>query len=355
MFKKTIAVVLVLLIIIVIWFVNLLWSAGQFKTIEPHFDGTCNPIAGLSGAEDITIHPKTGIAYISACDRRAVNAGKAGYGAIYAYSLNATDPILFNLTSNMGKDFQPHGISLYVDDNGKGFLFAINHGRDVHTIEVFELIGMLLYHTKTISDPMLVSPNDLVAVGPDSFYVSNDHGYTSGIMRVMEDYLKLPYSNVVYYDGSRFSEAAGGIRYANGINVSRDGKTLYLCSVTGLSLHLYDRELSSGKLNLREKIKLGTGVDNIEVDPSGGLWIGAHPRILDFVAHANDPSRLSPSQILYLSPKPSGGFNIKEVYLNKGDELSASSVAAVRGKRMLIGGVFDPKFLDCQMEETESK
>jgi len=355
MFKKTIGVVLVLFVIIVIWFVNLLWSAGQFKTIEPHFDGTCKQILGLTGAEDITIHPKTGVAYISTCDRRAVAAGKAGMGGIYAYNLNAPDSVLFNLTSNMGEDFQPHGISLYVDSNGKDFLFAINHAKGRHTVEVFELIGILLYHTKTISDPMLVSPNDLVAVGPNSFYVSNDHGNASGIMRVMEDYLKLPLSNVVYYDGSRFSEVASGIKYANGINVSSDGKTLYLCSVTGLSLHLYDRELSSGRLHLREKIKLNTGVDNIEMDSSGGLWIGAHPRLLDFVAHASDPSRLSPSQILYLSPKSSGGFDITEVYLNKGDELSASSVAAVRGKRMLIGGVFDPKFLDCQMGEEGSE
>ncbi|MBW1813498.1 MAG: SMP-30/gluconolactonase/LRE family protein [Deltaproteobacteria bacterium] len=245
MFKKTITVALVLLIIIVIWFVNLLWSAGQFKTIEPHFEGACTQ----------------------------VNAGKAGNGAIYAYNLNAPDPVLFNLTSNMGRDFQPHGISLYVDNNGKGFLFAINHARGVHTIEVYELIGIALYHTKTISDPMLVSPNDLVAVGPDSFYVSNDHGHVSGIMRVMEDYLKLPLSNVVYYDGSRFSEAASGIKYANGINVSSDGKTLYLCAVTELSLRLYDREVSSGKLSLREKIKLDTGVDNIEIDNWIRGWI----------------------------------------------------------------------------------
>lgn len=355
MFKKTIGVVLVLLIIIVIWFVNLLWSAGQFKTIKPHFNGECKQIPGLTGAEDITIHPKTGIAYISACDRRAVATGKEGMGAIYAYDLKASNPVLFNLTSSMGKDFQPHGISLYVDNKAKDFLFVINHAGGRHTVEVFELIGIALYHTKTISDPMLVSPNDLVAVGPDSFYVSNDHGHTTGIMRVLEDYLKLPYSNVVYYDGSRFSEAASGIRYANGINVSDDGKTLYLCSVTGLSLYVYDRELSSGKLNLREKTKLNTGVDNIEVDTSGGLWIGAHPRILDFVSHAKDPSRLSPSQILYVSPNPDGGFHISEIYLNKGDELSGSSVAAVRGRRMLIGSVFDPKFLDCQLAETLSK
>lgn len=351
MFKKTIAVVLVVLIICVIWFLNLLWSAGQFKTIVPHFAGTCKQVYGIVGAEDITIHPKTGIAYISVCDRRAVNAGKPGNGAIYAYNLNSDNPVLFNLTPNADKDFQPHGISLYVDGHGTDFLFAINHAGGTHTIEVYELVGVLLYHTRTISDPMLVSPNDLVAVGPDRFYVSNDHHYPSGIARVMEDYLKLRKSNVVYYDGARFSEAADRIGFANGINVSKDGKTLYVCAVTERSLHIYDRDPSSGRLNLRETLALNTGPDNIDIDASGGLWIGAHPKLLDFIAHAADPSKLSPSQILHLTPTPTGGFDVKEVYLNKGEELSAASVAAVRGHRLLIGSVFEPKFLDCQMDE----
>jgi hypothetical protein len=40
--------------------------------------------------------------------------------------------------------------------------------------------------------------------------------------------------------------------------------------------------------------------------------------------------------------------DIKEVYLNMGEEISASSVAAVYKNRMLVGAVFDPKFLDCK-------
>jgi len=39
---------------------------------------------------------------------------------------------------------------------------------------------------------------------------------------------------------------------------------------------------------------------------------------------------------------------VKEVYLNLGKEISASSVAAVYKDRMLVGAVFDPKFLDCK-------
>jgi len=348
--KKTLIALAVVVLIIGAWFIHLFWTAGQFKEIEPHFSGTCRQVLGLVGAEDITIHPGTGIAYISAYDRRAVNSGLPGFGSIYAYNLNVSDPVLFKLTPQAGENYRPHGISLYTDPERKDFLFVINHEGGTHTIEVYELVGTLLYHTRSISDPLLVSPNDIVAVGPDRFYVTNDHHYASGFMRTVEDYLKLRLSNVLYYDGVRFTEAADGIGFANGINVSGDGKTLYLCATTEGSVHLYRRDISSGELTFQKKIELDTGVDNIEIDASGELWIGAHPKLLSFVAHATDASRLSPSQILHLAPESQGGYSVEEVYLNKGDELSAASVAAVSGKRMLIGSVFDPKFLDCQMD-----
>ncbi|UCH22196.1 MAG: SMP-30/gluconolactonase/LRE family protein [Deltaproteobacteria bacterium] len=348
MLKHVLSVLVVLIIIIGSWIGYLFWSAGQFKTIKPHFAGECKQVTGVIGAEDITIHPKSGIAYISACDRRAVNAGKPGRGGIYAYDLKAVDPILVNLTPDAGQDFQPHGISLYVDDGGQDALFVVNHEGGEHLIEIYDINNERLSHRKTLSDPMLVSPNDLVAVGPDKVYISNDHHYASGFLRSLEDYLKLRMSTVIYYDGSRFVKAASGIGYANGINAGSDGRTIYLAAVTELSLHIYDRQTATGKLVLKEKIKLGTGADNIEIDKEGGLWIGAHPKLLTFVQHAKDGSKISPSQVLNLTPRTGVGFNIEEVYLNRGEEISASSVAAVHNNRMLIGGVFDAKFLDCQ-------
>jgi arylesterase/paraoxonase len=353
MLKKILLIAPAVIVLIVIaWGINLLWSAGQFKTIEPHFSGKCITVSGLIGVEDITIHPKTGIAYLSSYDRRAVIAGKPGGGGIYAYDLNAASPKPVNLTPDVGPNYQPHGISLYVDRKGQDALFVINHEGGKHTIDIFDIKDRRLYHRKTLSDPMLISPNDLVAVGPNRAYISNDHRYVSGFRRVMEEYLKLRLSNVVFYNGSSFIEVAAGIGYANGINISGYGKIIYLSAVTELTLHIYDRDLSSGNLSLREKIYLGTGVDNIEKDEDGGLWIGSHPKLLTFVQHAKDQSKISPSQVLHLLPRTAGGFDIEEVYLNRGEEISASSVAAVRKMRMLIGAVFDPKFLDCKMEQS---
>lgn len=348
MTKKLLLTVAVLVLVAGGWLVHLLWSTGQFKTLEPHFAGECIPITGAAGPEDITIHPATGIAYISASDRRAVIRGKPAGGAIYAYDLNSNLPELVKLTTGAGNDFHPHGISLYLGENGQDSLFVVNHEDGRHRIEIYDLKDGQLFHRKTVTDSMLISPNDIVAVGPGQFYVSNDHRYPAGIKQTLESYLQLKLSNVVYYDGSRFKEVASDIGYANGINVSADGKTLYLCAVTEYSLHIYSRDIASGSLSLRQKIDLGTGVDNIEIDSNGGLWIGAHPQLLTFVQHAQDPAKISPSQILHLNPRPGGGYDTKEVYLNMGEEISASSVAAVYKNRMLIGAVFDPKFLDCK-------
>jgi len=346
--KRIFIIGLLLTIVVIGWFLSLFWSAGQFKIIEPHYAGKCAKIPDIIGAEDITIHPITGMAYISACDRRAVSDGHPGKGGIYGYDLNATTPEPVNLTPGAGEDFQPHGISLYVGKDGHDVIFVINHEGGKDRIEIYDLVDGGLSLRKTVSGPMVVSPNDLVAVGPNRFYFSNDHRYVSGLMRMLEDYLKLRLSNVVFFDGARFVEAVSGIGYANGINVSRDGKKVYLCGTTEQSLHIYGRDPGTGELALREKIKLGTGVDNIEVDSAGGLWIGAHPQLLTFVRHARDRAKISPSQVLYLSAKAEGGYDIKEVYLNAGGEVSGSSVAAVGNSRMLIGAVFDRGFLDCR-------
>lgn len=351
MAKKVIWAVVILVIVMVAagWTLNMLGALGVFKALAPHFAGECTPITGVVGPEDITIHPETGVAYISSSDRRAAAQGRPARGAIYAYDLKSETPRLRNLTPAAAPDFNPHGISLHIDKNGEEALFVVNHQKGKHTVEIYDLQNGRFSHRRTLSDPMLISPNDLVAVGRDRFYVSNDHRFGAGFMQRVEDFLQLKLSGVVYYNGSRFIEAASGIGYANGINVSADGKRLYLGSVTEGVLHIYNRDIASGKLTPRQEIDLSTGIDNIEVDPDGGLWIGAHPQLFKFLQHAKDASKLSPSQVLHLIPLADGGYDIKEVFLNGGEKISASSVAAAYGGRLLIGAVFDPKFLDCKI------
>lgn len=68
------------------------------------------------------------------------------------------------------------------------------------------------------------SVNDVVAVGPDSFYATNDHYFSDFILMFLEMYLGLTWSNVVYYSPKEVKEVAAGFYSANGINISPDKK-----------------------------------------------------------------------------------------------------------------------------------
>jgi len=349
--KKWIVFALILIVLICAgWVMDLLWSAGQFRDIDSHFSGTCHPVTGAVGAEDITIHPITGIAYISSCDRRAVASEKPGNGVIFAYDLNMDRPRLVNLTPDADPDFQPHGISLYVDKGGRDALLVVNHQGGKNAVEIFLLKAGRLVHQRTVTDPALVSPNDLLAVGPEQFYITNDHRHTDGFMRLVEDYGRQSWSSVLFYTGSGFVEAATGLGYANGINISPDGKLLYVSETVGQALHVYDRNPVTNVIALKEKADLKTGLDNIELDVAGRLYIAAHPKLLTFVKHAKDAAHLSPSQVLCLEARTGSGYRVDEIYLDSGAQISGASVAAVKGNRMLIGSVFEPKFLDCQLD-----
>ncbi len=349
--RRLIGIVAVIVVLgVSVWALRLLWLAGTFRRIQPHFAGTCHLVRGPVGPEDITIHPRTGIAYVSASDRRAVTAGKAVPGAIWSYDLNAASPVPVNLTPKADVRFQPHGISLWVGPDGRDALFAVNHPVDgdttaKHAVEIFDVVASGLVHRATLTDPLLVMPNDLVAVGIDRFYVTNTHGHPPGALQTIETYLQLADAQVIFYGPGGFRPAITDLVFPNGINVSPDGTTLYVASTTGRNVRFYDRDPATETLHFQREIGLGSGADNIEIDEQGNLWIGAHPKLLRVEAHGKDPSTLSPSQVLRVTPDGA----VEEVYLDDGNQISTSTVGAVHGNRLLIGNVFDDGFLDCQM------
>jgi arylesterase/paraoxonase len=194
----------------------------------------------------------------------------------------------------------------------------------------------------------MTSPNDLVAVGNRSFYVTNDHYYAHrGIGRTLEDYLQRAIAYVNYYDGHTFKKVAEGIAYPNGIAASTDQMQLFVASTTGRKILVYDRDIISGTLTLKQEIQTGTGVDNIELDEKGALLIGCHPQLLKFASHAVDASKFSPSQVIKLTHDDDQHYQVEEVFLNNGQDYSGSSVAAVYQNTMLIGSVFEKSMLIC--------
>ncbi|MGB5092825.1 MAG: SMP-30/gluconolactonase/LRE family protein [Parvibaculum sp.] len=353
--KGAVYVLLALGFICGVLYWRFLSAAGYFTAVKVDVPADCRAIASVPGPEDIAIDRERGIAYVSAMDRRLARSNLPGAkgvrGGIYTIDLtrDVADWTLAPVTPATPADFRPHGISLFVMPDGARRLFVVNHpadgGQSIDILDVAENGDLSLF--KSVTSPLLVSPNDVVAVGPDNFYVTNDHGTPSDSGKMIDDVLLLGHANVVHYDGKTMSQAADGLVYANGINASADGRHIYVASSLGMALHVYDRDLVSGKLTAVDYARLGTGVDNIDVQPDGSLLIAAHPHMLDLQAHAADPGKLSPSQVVRVVPGAQGGGEAATIYLNNGEEISAASVAAGYQDKMLIGDIFDPKILVC--------
>jgi arylesterase/paraoxonase len=341
-----------MLIVLSVLIARLVMSAGMLVSVVPHFDGSCEPVTGLSGAEDITIDQDLGIAYISADDRRSWLAGSSEPGAIFSLDLKDSHAEPVNLTEHQERSFHPHGISLYVDEDGSKRLFVINHAAPgLHQVDVFSIgeKGQLNLQ-ESITFPDLISPNDLVAVGNRQFYASNDHFYPPGAMRLLEDFVGLPLSSIAYFDGKEGSLAAKGLRYANGITILPGSDSLFVAETTGRNLLVFQRDSTTGQLTDKVTIPVDTGADNLEWNDAGRLLLTGHPRLLDFMAHAQSRNELSPSQILSIDVARAP-ITIEEVYLNAGDEISGASVAAQYEDTLLIGSVFEDKILRCALTE----
>lgn len=363
MLKKILIAASVALVLLVAWILKTISDAGEFKTITPYFNGTTTLLNGFVGAEDITIDHETQLAYISTDDRFAILHGDQNRGGrLCIVSLQDSNAVSICGTIGIAK-INPHGISFF-KKKGAEYLYAVNHTDGKHSILLFQkayntLTRSVLPHhygysfklLKTHEDTtFMLSPNDVLAVDTNKFYFTNDHGSRSKSGKMVEDYLQQKKSNVVYFDGKNYSIAADNIAYANGINMSRDGKELYVASTIGQNVLIYDRDIATGKLTLKDEVVLNTGVDNIELDEHGNLWVACHPQLLTFMQHTKDTSTYAPSQVFKLSKNAEGKFTAEEIFLSKGDDLSGSSVAAVSGNVMLIGSVMDNGILRCEMK-----
>jgi arylesterase/paraoxonase len=334
-----------------------LWVAGVFKTIEPHGTDDCRVIEGFSGGTEDFIARPDGTLWVSSPNFRDAAKG----GRIYLVDVDTGS--LTDVTPSLDFPFQPHGVGLWVDSEGER-LFVVNHrggsalpdvaGGDavsvLHTIEMFDVQpDNSLRHVSSVRGDRLIAPNDVTAVSRDAFYFTNDHGYATGIMRTLEDYLRIPAGDVVYGDANGLRTVWKGARYANGIVATPDGKTLYVAETTGLQIRRFARDAATGDLTLEATYELGTGLDNLNLDGEGNLWTGAHPKLLTFQEHAHDPSVDSPSQVLRITPDGEE-FHVHEEWLSDGSVMSGSSVAYHDGERTIVGAVFEGKLVVCAAE-----
>ena len=330
-------------ILLLLYVANIFISTGFFRTIENNFEGEILKEINLPGAEDITISKIDSFAIVSSTKRNELPNTKQEIGGLYFIDLKNSAYKPIHLTKNFNKPFAPHGISIFKKDSIYT-VAAINHTKEGEFIEIFQLINQELKHQKTLKNELIFSPNDIVLLNENSFYFTNDHKYKDGIQRLAEDYLGLAISNVVYFDGKNYTQAADGIAYANGINYDKKRNLLFVASPRKFLIKVYQKN-KDNSLTFIENINCKTGVDNIEFDAENNLWVGAHPDLMHFASYVKGDKETSPSEIIKINYRGKSDYSIEQIYMEDGSKMSASTVAATFNTLIFTGNVMDNTFL----------
>ncbi len=321
-------------------------AAGWTSSFEPTDNTACTALQVAPGTEDVTFDAGTGLVFVSTDDRRAM--GTSPGNGIWAFDPANPEASLRRVSADAPANFRPHGISVYRDAS-YARLFVISHPEDDHTVLIFDIAeDGALTHVRTISDPAIYWPNDLAAVGPEQFYISNSSYFGDNPLGVFEALLGLPLTNLVFFDGQTAREAAGGLVYGNGVQVSADGLRIYAANFIGQKLNVYERDPETNTLTQIDTWRAPFGLDNVELDANGHVWVAGNTETFSFLAHQDDPAERAPSKAVRFDAS-TGAWT--SVFYSPGEDIDSASVITPVGDQMILGAVFDSHVLICPQAE----
>jgi DNA-binding beta-propeller fold protein YncE len=229
--------------------------------------------------------------------------------------------------------FTTHGLALRAGRNSTHTLYAVHHGKR-ESIEVFEVDTRAKNPTVTwigcaiAPDP--IGLNSVVPLPGDGFIATNflERGANANTSRTKMMAGENNGELWEWHSGKGWmkvpgSEAAG----ANGVEVSKDGKWLYVAAWGSQSFF----RISRGQTPLkRDSIPLGFRVDNIRFGPDGSILAAGQGQRTSNVVRI-DPNTL---KVMEVVNQPDGAsFGSGTVALELGAELW---VGSFRGDRIAI-------------------
>lgn len=203
------------------------------------------------------------------------------HGALWIYEYTTSAPPRqlelknFNITT-----FHPLGIEL---DTATSTLYVVNHDPSGSVIEIFTLStdAKTATHIRTLSHPLIHTPNSITTLGDGKILFTNDHyipSRQSAILSQAETWLGVPGGSVVYLDTTNIEatiKTVARIPFANGI-VQLNKTTVAVASTSNAAINLY--ELSDTyDLTFTTSIPVPTLVDNLSLDGNGKLLFAGHP------------------------------------------------------------------------------
>ncbi|KYK53990.1 serum paraoxonase/arylesterase family protein [Drechmeria coniospora] len=304
-------------------------------------DGSFTVLGDTRHCEDLHYHEPSGLLF-TACESESGGVSRHSWfpplclfddakaASTSRGSFKVIDPKTMHVKSlplqNFDKPFVTHGIDVLEDSDrplGEAvWIFAVNHvPNDEHyakhvegapksrsVVEVFHyLIGTdSVRHIRTVSHSLITTPNDILALTPTSFFVTNDHHYREGFMRRVEDmFWGAKWSNTVYvqYEGAGSSDDEGvgasialeGLHNNNGIGRGRGPQEVAVIGCCSGLMHV--GTIDRHTIRVSESVEFDSMVDNpsyfrdpyanATYDASGFVLCGLS-RAVDLLAHSRD-------------------------------------------------------------------
>ncbi|CAG7926989.1 unnamed protein product [Penicillium olsonii] len=253
-------------------------------------------------------------------------------------SLHVVDPKTMKSTrlafTNFEGPFVTHGIDIVEDPKAKAvYIFAVNHLPNpayfeagepdgVHKarsqIELFHHVlgSSTVQHVRSIYHPLVETPNDVYAESPVSFYVTNDHFYREGVMRMVEDFWpSAKWSSIIHVQIDSLSKdsnveasvALQGLWNNNGLGHGRTDKEMIISSAVGGELYV-SAPHSDHTIEVQETIPFQTVTDNpsyyadpyrTDIDDASGFVVAGISQAVYLASNARNPDATDASQVWY--------------------------------------------------------
>ena len=152
------------------------WPPASFTHFDPVSPGVCRVLASVPGPEDFEIDAAHKVMFVSR--PIAMRAKPAASDGIYFVKLD--DPARRRSGWPARRRIFIPMASAFIAGRAARLLLAVNHhANGTSSIEIFGVSydggTPKLTAQSSIAGGLLVSPNDVFAVSPDQFYVTNDH------------------------------------------------------------------------------------------------------------------------------------------------------------------------------------
>ncbi|KAJ5152892.1 uncharacterized protein N7482_009370 [Penicillium canariense] len=303
------------------------------------------------------------------------NATRGAYYTVWSGGI-LTSSILYSQTfkstrltfENFESGFVTHGIDVIEDPERADavYIFAINHlpnpeyspsaptsaPKARSQIELFHHIlrSTTVQHVRSIRHELIQTPNDITADSPSSFYVTNDHYYRAGLLRLIEDLWPFAkWSNIIHVQLHELqaehatsaltaSVAHAGLWNNNGLGHARHPAELIISSAMGGELYLATRD-ENNTLSVHTTIPFDTTTDNPSyyVDPfasdvhdASGLVVAGISQAVYMPQTMHDPDAVDALQVWYAKPTRGGtGWETRLLFEDDGTRIRTGSAAVL--------------------------